>query len=354
MRNSLLAGLLALLTTTGLGAETLKIVYPLTKSVYYESFANISIRTDPQKVKKLEIYNNGNKVITINTEPKKEIYCKSVPLNIALNEITVTAVLKDGQSRKKNLELFLQKEVYEIAEEPPYGFKKIYFHNDVYEALCAKCHNMNPDKGLKTATMEFEENTNVTIDSLEILENPEESNCYTCHRKITERKNGHAPSVNFMCLTCHNGEVGENNLYEEHRSRYLAPDPIENVCFKCHDRIESIMQKNRSNHGPTNSGRCNICHNPHSSPNQFFLEKPIWNLCVTCHAEKATGKHVISSFVYSRNKGGHPTKGRPDPSRPGRELVCSSCHNPHGSQGVFLLRTKGPIAFSVCKRCHKK
>jgi len=153
-----------------------------------------------------------------------------------------------------------------------------------------------------------------------------------------------------MCTVCHTGKAGENNLLDEGKSRYIQPDPIAPRCFKCHERVEDIMKHNRSDHGPTKLGRCNKCHNPHSSPNPFFLRKPIWQLCTTCHAEKASGKHVINAFVFSRNREGHPTRGRPDPSRPGRELVCSSCHNPHGSKGPFLLRTTGSTPFKVCKR----
>ncbi|MDY0117546.1 MAG: cytochrome c3 family protein, partial [Sulfurimonadaceae bacterium] len=78
-------------------------------------------------------------------------------------------------------------------------------------------------------------------------------------------------------------------------------------------------------------------------------------LCVTCHAEKADGKHVVSAIGFRQTStGGHPTKDRKDPARPGRDFTCSSCHNPHGSQGTKLLRMKGSMAFGVCQRCHKK
>ena len=130
-------------------------------------------------------------------------------------------------------------------------------------------------------------------------------------------------------------------------------NPISKTCMSCHEQVEKWTMS-KYTHGPVNDGRCERCHNPHGSKNEFFLRKNIWDICTTCHAEKANGKHVVSSFVYGRNEGAHPTKDRRDPSRPERELTCSSCHNPHGSSGIYLLRMKGSMPFNVCKRCHKK
>ncbi|WP_187648010.1 cytochrome c3 family protein [Nitrosophilus labii] len=328
-----------------------QILYPLNNSVYNEEFATISLKVDPKKIKGFKVLTQLDTSIEVKTSSKKEIYCKTIPLKLGINEIKIKLYLNNNLSKEYKLKLFYHNEIFEVAEEIPAGFKKIYFHNDIYENLCTKCHDMRPDFKLKTVKLEAK--GSATTD-MYILENPQDSNCYTCHNKLASRKNGHAPAVNFMCQICHNGQTGENNLEEEGKSRYLYPDPIIKVCFTCHKRIEHIIEKNYSDHGPTNSGRCNLCHNPHSSKNIFFLKKSIWNLCTTCHAEKASGLHVIASFVYQRNKGGHPTKDRKDPSRPGRELVCSSCHDPHGSKGPFLLRTTGKIPFSICKRCHKK
>ncbi len=341
---SLLLGLL-ILTGGYAKSDLLKIELPKNHSIFDDAFAPLVIKFSAGKIKNIEINSATGEHFVIKNIPKSGYYCKNIKLKLAENDISVTAHTEDNRTVQKSIKVFYRSEVYERADEAPYGYKKYFFHNSGNEEKsCTKCHDMNPDFKEKSSPQ----------NEFQVLENPKDSNCYTCHKVLVSRKNGHAPSVNFMCTVCHNGKTGENNLQEKGKSRYLHPDPIADRCFECHQRLEENMVHNRSDHGPTKSGRCNKCHNPHSSPNAFFLRKPIWQLCTTCHAEKTSGKHVISSFVFSRNKGGHPTRGWPDPSRPGRQLVCSSCHNPHGSKGPFLLRTTGSTPFKVCKRCHKK
>ncbi|MDQ1338933.1 MAG: hypothetical protein QG567_82, partial [Campylobacterota bacterium] len=177
--------------------------------------------------------------------------------------------------------------------------------------------------------------------------------CYACHKGMINTKNTHAPAANWLCADCHNGNYGEYNMQDQGASKYLVADPVAKTCGSCHDTVDG-WQNSKFGHGPVNDGRCERCHNPHGSDHEFFLRKNIWDLCTTCHAEKANGKHVVSSFVYSRNSGAHPTKDRKDPVRPGRELTCSGCHDPHGSSGIFLLRMKGTMPYGVCQRCHKK
>ena len=71
-------------------------------------------------------------------------------------------------------------------------------------------------------------------------------------------------------------------------------------------------------------------HDPHATDNDFRLNKPIVELCTTCHRGFDDGYHV----VQRPQGGGHPIGGRDDPLRPGRELVCTSCHDPHGTYGA--------------------
>lgn len=333
-----------------LKSEPFEIIFPADKSVFDQEYATIVIKKLDSALKEVNIVVNGEPSIIFKTNDKERgIYCKSIKLKLGSNKILLVGYNKNGDLSNRELNIFHRVEVFEVAVEEPNGYKKNFFHNDKNEKLCISCHNMKKDK--KTLQKHLSAKNEKEFD---LVQNPEESNCYQCHNSITSKKNVHAPTVNYLCTECHIGQTAEFNEEDRSKSKYLAPDPIMNQCFNCHEGIGKKWFSNTSEHGPLRSGRCNKCHNPHSSDYEFFLRKPIWKLCTTCHSEKASGKHVIGSFVFGRNSGAHPTRGRPDPARPSRELVCSSCHNPHGSNGVYLLRTKGKRPFSVCKRCHKK
>ena len=330
-----------------------EILKPATNGVYDENYASLVIKRLDSSLEKISIVIDSNNIIDVKTDQKnRDVYCKTINLKLGNNKISVIGYGGDKELTRQELDLFYKSEIYEDFDEEPSGYKRNFFHTNKNERLCKSCHNMKEDP--KTLQKKHISASEINAKEFDILKNPEESNCYQCHKTVTFRKNGHAPSVNFLCTECHTGRSGEFNAQYEGKSKYLMPDPIMHRCFSCHEGVKEKWFSNTSEHGPLRSGRCNKCHNPHSSAFEFHLRKPIWDLCTTCHDEKATGKHVIGSFVFSRNKGSHPTRGRPDPSRPGRELVCSSCHNPHGSNGVYLLRAKGKSTFGVCQRCHKK
>jgi len=332
--------------------ESFEIIKPLSLSIYEEDSASIVIKRLDDSMDRITILFENNSTKIIETKEKRKIYCSTVKLKLGNNKITLIGYDKSENMTVKEINLYHTSEVYEGFHSAPSKYKRNYFHTNKNEKLCTSCHNMKEDR--KNSLTKHINKSDITSREFDVLDNPEKSNCYQCHNKITHKKNGHAPSVNFLCTECHTGKSGEFNAPDQGKSKYLMPDPIMSTCFSCHEGIKTKWFSNTSEHGPLRSGRCNKCHNPHSSEYEFFLRKSIWDLCTTCHDEKASGKHIIGSFVFSRNKGGHPTKGREDPSRPGRELVCSSCHNPHGSNGIYLLRSDGKDTFSVCKRCHDK
>lgn len=119
------------------------------------------------------------------------------------------------------------------------------------------------------------------------------------------------------------------------------------TCSTCHQDILS----GEFRHGPAEAGLCTICHNPHASQNPAWLRKSSWDLCVTCHAEKAGGRHVVAGFVSGST---HPTRDRRDPSRPGKRLACTSCHSPHSAatRDLFVLGIK--TRAEMCRICHRR
>jgi len=145
------------------------------------------------------------------------------------------------------------------------------------------------------------------------------------------------------------------------RERSLVFDPkipvvrsvtIREACLKCHPNVMIGSFK----HGPAVAGHCTSCHDPHASENIAWLRKRPWDLCVTCHAEKATGLHVLVSFNNKKKKGekgdGHPTKFKRNPARRGERLSCVSCHEPHSAESSALLAYGVKQASELCHFCH--
>lgn len=289
-------------------STSLKIVQPFDKTRYIGENSTFIIDTTFNLVDTIVIKQDNNLTTEVKVNSTKKTYCKTIKLHTAQNSISVSSYKNGKLVNTIERDLYFLSELFEgVDEDEAEDYKLRYLHNDKNEEKCKSCHNMK---------------SNIPTNG-EAFEDVSKTTCYECHKGMINTKNTH------------------------------APNPIAKTCTSCHETVKKWTES-KYTHGPVNDGRCERCHNPHGSDNEFFLRKPIWDLCVTCHAEKADGKHIVSSFVFSRNSGGHPTKDRKDPARQGRDFYCSSCHNPHGSSGVFLLRMKGSLSFGVCNRCHKK
>jgi len=151
--------------------------------------------------------------------------------------------------------------------------------------------------------------------------------CIGCHKeiaaKIKSAKTVHDPAED--CTDCHAPHGGESAalLLEVETGDDLKP-----LCFGCHD---SEMVEGAFAHGPAEQGECNICHDPHASPNESLLLARGVELCGECHDEIADlvreSKHVHSPV----------------------EDGCTECHNPHSGPSPFMLPAKGA---EFCNQCH--
>ncbi len=305
-----------------------EILAPIKNSIHEEEFATVSVKLTKDEIDKgvsLE-FKTDKDYFMFGMDPERKVYCKSLKIKPGTNIVEIIYTDGDGKQTKKSVEIFRYSILYKVSEEPPSKFEEKPFHTRKNEERCKNCHDMR------------------SLPEDMIPESPEKSPCYSCHKVLTSRKKVHAPSANWACNYCH---IDVGLSYQ----RYETPFPISEKCFSCHEYREKVWMNKKYVHGPTSTGQCNICHNPHSSNNIFFLKKPIWNLCTSCHAEKASGTHVLAGFVFGKS---HPTRGRPDPSRPGRELVCSSCHNPHASNYKYMFNNDYTGDRYICQMCHKK
>ncbi len=332
--------------------EPVRIIQPIENSIHYEDTASIVVQINTQKIKKLEIITyfqvfelDPDEKLMYGKKPKKKkerfrfriksdkgFYCKSIDLRYGKNIIQVLAETTEGKTIKKSVEIYLASPILRAYKYPPPKYKEIFFHKEKNEKVCSQCHDMkvNEKKGVA-----FEDIT--------------KSNCYKCHKKLTERyQYKHAPAKNWLCATaCHTGKTGRLNRRLEGKSRFIWPEPQGDECYRCHKKKRKEWDNKRFHHDPVVAGMCDKCHNPHSSPNRYFLRKPAWYLCTTCHEDKVLRGHVVFTFLGRP----HPTKGYKDPSNPDRELSCISCHEAHNSDNNFMLLK--PFS-QLCNMCHKK
>jgi DmsE family decaheme c-type cytochrome len=170
--------------------------------------------------------------------------------------------------------------------------------------------------------------------------------CLTCHEDRNYKGTLHAltsnprtPASTQGCESCHGpgkahadsgGGIGVGGMVNPGK---LKPQQASELCVTCHNR-GSHMLWSGSQHDERNVG-CTTCHSVHSPKGEKQLKatsEP--ELCGTCHR----------AIVNKQNRFNH---------MPVREdkLRCSSCHNPHGTANVKLLKT-GTTANEACTSCH--
>ncbi|WP_415398026.1 cytochrome c3 family protein [Sulfurimonas sp. CS5] len=306
------------------------LINPPQNHISEDGIVSIVISANHNNVDYLKITTNIDE-INVNINSKRTTYCESIELSLGINNILISGYKDEKIVKEEVANVYVSSKVYKDYKYPPDKFDKKYFHTEEKEKICSQCHDMSNNEVNGVAFTDVSD-----------------SNCYQCHNKIVKKKYAHAPAVNWLCTSCHNSDVGMHNLYDKGKSKFIAPDPISLRCFSCHKELKSEWEQKRFIHEPTDSGRCNKCHNPHASNNPNYLRIPVWKLCTSCHKDKINDSHVVKTFSNKK----HPTRGVNDPSRPGKELSCISCHNPHVSNTAYLLESGQTI--NLCVKCHKK
>ena len=173
-----------------------------------------------------------------------------------------------------------------------------------------------------------------------------EDACVGCHEAQVTGAFVHAAS-NMGCESCHAG-VQPGAGHGRGSGLGLATEDIPQQCGACH---EAELFEGRNVHAPVAAGECLACHEVHVSSSPGLLKMAPAALCLDCHANVKQAPHVVAGF----SSRGHPLgdearlQGVQDPLRPGKPFYCGSCHEPHASESVRLVRGPGPFG---CQKCH--
>lgn len=311
--------------------QIFRVINPLKADISQENISSFVVEADAKNIDKIIITTDVNATYILEVKAGRSHYCKAVELHLGENSVSIAGYKNNKLIKEEKQMVFLESKVDKEYRYPPQIYTKNFFHNKSNEKICANCHDMSVNEAEGTP-----------------FEDVKKSNCYLCHSSITKKKHSHAPAVNWLCTSCHNGEVGIYNKADNTKTKYSVPDPIDTLCLSCHDINKEEWKDKRFKHEPAESGRCNKCHNSHASDNENYLRVSSWELCTGCHKDKIDGTHIVKTF----GRASHPTHKVKDPSRPGKELGCESCHNPHASNAPSLLQSKS--VFGLCSRCHKK
>lgn len=287
--------------------STLELSYPKNNSLLRNTNINFVMNVKAENIDEIKIFTPLEE-IKIKPNDKKSIYCKNIALKLGENTISIRSYKTNEIIDQDVIKVYVSAEIYKQYKFPPKVYKQNFFHSNSNEKECKECHDMSVNEIKDTAFLDVKE-----------------SNCYGCHSNITNEKYAHAPAVNWLCTSCHNGKVGSDNKKNDGLSKYIAPEPVNIECFRCHEKKLKLWGSNKYKHEPLDSGHCNKCHNPHSSPYEMFIRKPVNNICLGCHKDKH-----INAIDFRKTK----CKVIDNATN------CIECHSPHASSRRFFLKDK--------------
>ncbi len=167
---------------------------------------------------------------------------------------------------------------------------------------------------------------------------PEQGDSYDLTKHAREL-DARTPAGTTGCESCHgpaleHAEEGDAALINDFP--LMSAEDVTEVCTECHNRGEQTFWQ-----GSQHNGRdltCTTCHSVHAeaSDKAQLVKSTQTELCGECHQDKAA-KMLRANHM---------------PVREGK-LECGSCHNPHGSANVKMVRMGTSMtANDACTECH--
>jgi len=287
------------------GVGGFELIVPPDKSYVEGELISVVANVDQARVDDLQITVNDKKQQVTAAPINRNTMCYAgVRLSYGMNKIKISGYQNGKQTGEIIRLVYFHSDILKEVSTLPAGFTQYLFHSDNVEKACSSCHSMD------------------FLKSGEGKKEPDRSPCYVCHKNIVNYKFVHGPTAVWACTLCHK--------VKSEGSKLAVAEPVSDTCSICH---EFSWNNKKYMHPPTEAGMCITCHNPHASDKPYFLRLKTNHLCTSCHEEVLSQPHVITGFSGQN----HPLEGRPDPSHPGKELMCTSCHNPHGENSEVLL-----------------
>lgn len=178
-----------------------------------------------------------------------------------------------------------------------------------------------------------------------------EDTCLGCHEDQQayhatphgQTANAKTPAATHGCESCHGpGQAhvdGGGDKTQIKTFTTLTPSEASEICTTCHNRGSHMMWDSSAHE---NRGvACSTCHSIHDpeSPTAALKTATISETCAECHRDKVTKTRRSAHMPVSN-----------DPQRPS-QMECTSCHNPHGSTNIKMLKA-GTSVNDSCTSCH--
>lgn len=180
------------------------------------------------------------------------------------------------------------------------------------DALCTRCHDESETAPVLSL---YQTKHGVRGDA-------RAPSCQSCHGESEKHLKGD-PSVK--------GRPAPDVVFK--KGTYAASEDSDRAgqCLSCH-------KGGKRNHWDgaqhqANGVACNDCHKVHQPTDRVLSKKTQPEVCFTCHKEQRADAKKVSHHPIEEGK-----------------VVCSDCHNPHGSTGPKLL--KANTVLETCYSCH--
>ncbi|RIK94041.1 MAG: hypothetical protein DCC73_05575 [Proteobacteria bacterium] len=162
------------------------------------------------------------------------------------------------------------------------------------------------------------------------------------HTPHAQKADARTPFASHDCETCHG--ASPQHLRKEEGSDKRPPvsvtfgvkssTPVEEqnkVCLGCHEGGLRMNWQASAHHNADQP--CAACHTIHATKDPILTRTTQADVCFTCHVEQR---------AQYRQRSRHPIKEG--------AVICTDCHNPHGSFGPKLL--KEASLNELCYTCH--